>query len=149
MKLKFIKESIIIDEKNSNVDDQPSKKTLKGFRSNILDYIKREFVNTVKKTGLLCVLDEKSNPMTLKIQRPKNMDIIAVVARMIFNISKELKISDSRFSKYLRECGIETNKYHKPKIDENVFNIIDTEEKAYWLGFLYADGCITKRNGNN
>ena len=76
MKLKFIKESIIIDEKNSNVDDQPSKKALKGFRLNILDYIKREFVNTVKKTGLLCVLDEKSNPMTLKIQRPKNMDIL-------------------------------------------------------------------------
>lgn len=76
MKLKFIKESIIIDEKNSNVDDQPSKKALKGFRLNILDYIKREFVNTVKKTGLLCVLDEKSDPMTLKIQRPKNMDIL-------------------------------------------------------------------------
>lgn len=76
MKLKFIKESIIIDEKNSNVDDQPSKKALKGFRLNILDYIKREFVNTVKKKGLLCVLDEKSDPMTLKIQRPKNMDIL-------------------------------------------------------------------------
>lgn len=76
MKLKFIKESIIIDEKNSNADDQPSKKALKGLRLNILDYIKREFVNTVKKKGLLCVLDEKSNPMTLKIQRPKNMDIL-------------------------------------------------------------------------
>ena len=76
MKLKFIKESIIIDEKNSNADDQPSKKALKGFRLNILDYIKREFVNAVKKKGLLCVLDEKSNPMTLKIQRPKNMDIL-------------------------------------------------------------------------
>lgn len=28
-------------------------------------------------------------------------------------------------------------------IDENYFNEIDTEEKAYWLGFIYADGFIT------
>lgn len=33
--------------------------------------------------------------------------------------------------------------------DSHIFQNIDTEEKAYWLGFLYADGCITKRNGNN
>jgi hypothetical protein len=26
--------------------------------------------------------------------------------------------------------------------DENFFECIDTENKAYWLGFLYADGCI-------
>lgn len=28
--------------------------------------------------------------------------------------------------------------------NESYFKIIDTEEKAYWLGFLYADGCITR-----
>lgn len=30
------------------------------------------------------------------------------------------------------------------KKDDNYFNTIDSEEKAYWLGFLYADGCIYK-----
>lgn len=25
--------------------------------------------------------------------------------------------------------------------DENYFNVVDTKEKAYFLGLLYADGC--------
>jgi hypothetical protein len=28
--------------------------------------------------------------------------------------------------------------------DSTIFKVIDSEEKAYWLGFLYADGCINK-----
>lgn len=28
--------------------------------------------------------------------------------------------------------------------DETYFEIIDSEEKAYWLGFIYADGCISQ-----
>lgn len=32
------------------------------------------------------------------------------------------------------------------KLDENYFDNIDTQNKAYILGFLYADGCNTKGN---
>jgi len=31
----------------------------------------------------------------------------------------------------------------KNYIDETVFDCVDTEEKAYWLGFIYADGNIS------
>lgn len=34
-------------------------------------------------------------------------------------------------------------RHRKYEFDINFFKKIDTEEKAYWLGFLYADGCIT------
>ena len=35
-----------------------------------------------------------------------------------------------------------TTKNRKHIFDLNFFETIDTEEKAYWLGFLYADGCV-------
>ena len=33
----------------------------------------------------------------------------------------------------------------KYEINENYFSVIDTEDKAYWLGFIYADGYLTKK----
>mgnify|MGYP000177523872 CR=1 FL=1 len=36
-------------------------------------------------------------------------------------------------------------RHRKYNLNEKFFEVIDTEEKAYWLGFLYADGCITSK----
>lgn len=33
--------------------------------------------------------------------------------------------------------------------DNSFFEKIDTERKAYWLGFLYADGCVYEKSENN
>lgn len=35
------------------------------------------------------------------------------------------------------------NRQNKTKFNENIFDVIDTEEKAYWLGFIFADGYIS------
>ena len=37
----------------------------------------------------------------------------------------------------------------KHYFDENYFEKIDTEEKAYWLGFIAADGCVSKSSEYN
>lgn len=47
---------------------------------------------------------------------------------------------------HLRAIGERENRNHY-KSNESFFEKIDTEKKAYWLGFLTADGCIkTKSN---
>lgn len=35
----------------------------------------------------------------------------------------------------------------KRNFNREIFNDIDTPEKAYWLGYLYADGCVEVREG--
>ena len=63
------------------------------------------------------------------------------------NISKDLGYSLCGIYDALKRWNIKTrnlNDSHKIySHDEGYFNIIDSEEKAYWLGFIYADGYIT------
>lgn len=43
------------------------------------------------------------------------------------------------------KCSIrEKNEHKKFKVDSTFFNVIDSEAKAYFLGLMYADGCISK-----
>ena len=70
--------------------------------------------------------------------------------KSITTISKELGISAAWFGRYLREQGIDT-RHNATKINFNrkFFKTIDSEEKAYWLGFIAADGCINEQYKNN
>lgn len=66
----------------------------------------------------------------------------------VYKISKRYDVSDSTIARVLRENDIEirNNNFYKAKhYNEMFFDTIDSEEKAYWLGFIYADGCITRR----
>ena len=52
----------------------------------------------------------------------------------------------SHFTKYLKKNGVfVVNHQNELKFNENIFDVIDTEEKAYWLGFLFADGYISSK----
>lgn len=60
------------------------------------------------------------------------------------DLAKQYPVSSTAISALLRRHGYKSQSQselqRKYKIDETFFDVIDTEEKAYFLGFLYADG---------
>ena len=67
----------------------------------------------------------------------------------ITKLSEQFGVTRKTISKRIKEAGIEVINYqNRLKFNENKFDSIDTEEKAYWLGFLYADGNIAKDTNN-
>lgn len=59
-------------------------------------------------------------------------------------IANELCIDRASLSKRLQNMGLKLRPNRTYDCDLNYFEIIDTEHKAYWLGFIMADGCINK-----
>lgn len=61
--------------------------------------------------------------------------------------AKELGIDCGTMRKRLKEkYGLVFLPDGKKSVDSNFFSVIDTEEKAYWLGFLTADGNLNKNS---
>lgn len=65
-------------------------------------------------------------------------------------IKKQLECSPELVSKILKNSGVkiksdreQAKKYY---CNEDFFETIDTEEKAYWLGFMFADGFINNKS---
>lgn len=65
-------------------------------------------------------------------------------------IGKELNCSKQTINALLKEQGIALRDFshcqQKYNINEDIFETIDTPEKAYWLGMLTGDGWITDNN---
>ena len=62
-------------------------------------------------------------------------------------LGREFNCSYPTIRNLLNKHNIQSrgNKQGYPR-NEYYFNKIDTEEKAYWLGVLYADGCVYSNN---
>jgi intein-encoded DNA endonuclease-like protein len=61
-------------------------------------------------------------------------------------IAAQLNISIYIRDQVLREREVKTRQHYANEFDETYFDLIDTNNKAYLLGFLYADGCVNKNN---
>ncbi|MEE0930544.1 MAG: hypothetical protein UIM53_06045 [Acutalibacteraceae bacterium] len=63
----------------------------------------------------------------------------------IHEVAQKYKVSDPSVIKILDENNIirySKAKLFSPKLDEDFFENIDSEEKAYFLGLIITDGCI-------
>lgn len=81
------------------------------------------------------------------LSEEEKQDIIADYKNNISlrELEKKYHHTRLRISRWLESIGVKTTKgnhYRKYFHDEDFFEIIDTEEKAYWLGFMFADGYI-------
>lgn len=65
------------------------------------------------------------------------------------DVGKKFNVGHKVITKILEEKGIQRTaaKKRQYKINENYFDVIDTPNKAYILGFLYADGYNNKSKG--
>lgn len=65
------------------------------------------------------------------------------------SIGANYEVSKEVILRVLRENGIEIKSHpNKYQADYRKFKDIDTAEKAYWLGFIAADGCVYERENN-
>ena len=74
-------------------------------------------------------------------------NIIEIFSGGIKSVSKIYRltgISPKLIRRELLNNGYNTNTLRTYSVDETIFQNIDSEEKAYWLGFLYADGSVRK-----
>ena len=87
-------------------------------------------------------LTEENKKDIVKLYKEKNSGI---------KISKILNLPQTSVYHYLTTLGIaRSNKENSRKYDVNhsFLEKIDTEEKAYWLGFIYADGYVSLRKSD-
>lgn len=67
----------------------------------------------------------------------------------VSKVAKELNINVTTVIKRFKKLGIQIDSHPHLKFDEHVFDKIDSEEKAYWLGFIYADGYVRVQKNMN
>lgn len=104
-----------------------------GINKTILEESKIKSKNELKKLQIKLAIEEYINTDGYH--------------RSIGKISDKYGINRKTLTKYLKDKGIEIAKKNDfANCYEEAFDVIDTEEKAYWLGFMYADGYITKNN---
>ena len=80
-------------------------------------------------------------------QKEKDLIVEAFCSgKNIPDIIKEFKTTRRAVPEVLKEYDIYTLRKGRYTLNENYFDEIDSERKAYWLGLIAADACVTETN---
>ena len=60
-------------------------------------------------------------------------------------IIKEANVTRRTYPAVFKEAGINTKRRNKYTLNEDYFEKIDSQEKAYLLGLIASDGCVTEK----
>lgn len=64
----------------------------------------------------------------------------------LITLQKEYNIGYDRLKNIVKDCElISSAKRLNPTLNENYFSVIDSADKAYWLGWIISDGAITNQ----
>lgn len=152
--------------KNSTDPNDSIKKISKQFgigQETLSKYVKEQginirsqFHNSSKSNKLETINDElksKQGNMSKSQFKQYLIDLAikeyvntSIYERSIPKLANKYGVNRKTITKYLKERNIEiTNTHGKIPFNEEFFDIIDNEEKAYWLGFIFANGYISSK----
>ena len=95
--------------------------------------------------GVLIKMGNTVKDYNIKYEKAKDLYLNQNMS--LTQISKQLHMDRGALSRHFKDEGIAViNWQNITKFNENYFDIIDDEHKAYWLGFLYADGYVSKNS---
>lgn len=111
------------------------------------------------KTTILCWLDKFgierrgnseahvgiANPSKIMLEAEAERDLVAAYEDGASGpaLGEAFGLSQQVVYRILHEhCIVRPSTRDKYTLNENAFDVIDNEGAAYWLGFIYADGCV-------
>lgn len=135
--MKYKKEII-----NNAINDYVNGKKLKEI-SLIYNIPERTLARYISKAGIKKIEIINENIINKAISDYVDNNLTATECAKKYNIGRTTLL------RHLKKYNIEKNyTTTKREYNRDYFEIIDTEEKAYWLGFIAADGCITRNKSN-
>lgn len=85
-----------------------------------------------------------------KISKQQEQDIVErYYTHSSTELAAEYQVSTSRIQQIWHNHGLSGKQNRIYHLNENYFQNIDSDEKAYWVGFIAADGCIYQYKEEN